>query len=176
MAHWSICTHLSSGSKYMDLKGNTTSMVCMCGEFPQEQCICIRNVSFKDGLVAFYQVPWDFLVLIATIDTWLWSEGLFSLPPSLPLLLAFPTENVRPVWLLALILLWQCLFLPQVCYSRRFIPSMASGLCMSMMCVSLGRSCLPVMGGSQLFTIKCIQDCSWEVAWSWNRTEMQLVD
>lgn len=148
----------------MDLKGNTTSMVCICGEFLQEQCICIRNVSFKDGLVAFYQVLWDFVILITTIDTWLWSEGLFSLPPSLPLLLAFPTENVRPVWLLALILLWQCLFLPQVCYSRRFIPSMASGLCMSMMCVSLGRSCLPVMGGSQLFAIKCIQDCSWEVA------------
>lgn len=160
----------------MDLKGNSTSMVCICGEFPQEQCICIRNVSFKYGLVAFYQVLWDFLIFITTIvDTWLWSEGLFSLPYSLPLLLAFPTENVRPVWLLALILLWQCLFLLQLCSSRRFIPSVASGPCMSMMCVSLGRSCLPVMDGSQLF-IKCIRDCSWEVAWSWNRTEMQLVD
>lgn len=45
-----------------------------------------------------------------------------------------PTENARPIWLLALTLLWQCLFLLQVCYSCRFIPSVASGLCMSMMC------------------------------------------
>lgn len=45
-----------------------------------------------------------------------------------------PTENARPIWLLALTLLWQCLFLLQVYYSCRFIPSVASGLCMSMMC------------------------------------------
>lgn len=69
-------------------------MVGICGEFLQEQCICIRNVSFKYGLVAFYQVLWDFLIFITTIVIWLWSEGLFS--PSLltPVPPGFPPQRM----------------------------------------------------------------------------------
>lgn len=44
----------------MDLKGNNISVVCICGKFLQEQCIGIRNVSFKYGIVAFDYVLWGF--------------------------------------------------------------------------------------------------------------------
>lgn len=140
----------------MDLKGNSTSVICLCGKSPQEQCICIRNVSVKYGLVAFYQVLWDFLIFLTTlVDIWLWSEGLFS--PSLlaPLLLAPLTENVSPVWLLALVLLWQCLVVLRCAVHAG---SSLGGLRLCMSDVSLGWSSLPVMGGSQLFAVRCIHD------------------
>lgn len=139
----------------MDLKGNNTSMVGICGEFLQEQCICIRNVSFKYGLVAFYQVLWDFLIFITTIVIWLWSEGLFS--PSLlaPVPPGFPPQRM---WDQYGFLPWSCC--SSVCSCSKF--AIHKGLtlrglrALHVYDVSLGRSSLLVMGGLQLFAIKCI--------------------
>lgn len=160
----------------MDLKGNSKSRVCICGKFPKEQCICIRNVSFKYGVVAFSQVLWDFLIFITTIvDIWLGSGGLFSpslLTPTPP---GFPPQRM----------LDQQGFLPWPCcgsvcscskcaiHAGLFPPRPPGFACL--WCIT-GRSSLLVMGGSHLFAFKYIHDLFLWGGLKLDRTEMQLVD
>lgn len=155
----------------MDLKGNNKSRVCICGKFPQEQCICIRNVSFKYGVVAFSQVLWDFLIFITTIvDIWLGSGGLFSpslLTPTPP---GFPPQRM----------LDQHGFLPWPCcgsvcscskcaiHAGLFPPRPPGFACL--WCVT-GRSSLLVMGGSHLFAFKYIHDL---FLWGGLKLEIEL--
>lgn len=142
----------------MDLKGNNKSRVCMCHRSPQEQCICIRDVSFKYGIVAFSQVLWDFLIFITTIvDTWLWSEGLFSPSLLFPTPPGFPPQRMLDQYGF---LPWPCC--GSVCSCSKCVihaglspPWPPGSACL--WCVT-GRSSLLVMGGSQFFAIKCIQD------------------
>lgn len=160
----------------MDLEGNNITVVCICGKFLQKQYIGIRNVSFK---------VWHCCLLLSSLGLfsfyycycwiWLWSEGLFSL--SLPVLLppgpSHPsTVNVGQIWLLALTLLWWCLFLLQVCCSCGFIPSVALGFACALYVMVEGCHVSWLVGEwRQLLATGCICDLFCKVVWSWDGTE-----